>query len=507
MHSLCSVRAVENALGVTVPTNACLLRNLILAAQIIQDHVIHFYQLAALDWVDAAAALKADPAKTSQLAQSISDWPNSTTAYFTQVQQQLQALINSGQLSIFTNGYFGHPAYQLSPEADLMGVAHYLEALQFQRDFIRVHSILGGKNPHIQTLLVGGIATVLNPDDFSTVNTYWIELMRELFTNAENFVKKVYLPDVLYVAAQYPDWFKYGPGPGNFLTYGGFPVSDQIGSQREENLYFPMGLIVNNDLSKVVPLDQAKITEYVTRSWYTYPNNNEALHPFNGITDPNYTGPQPPYDLLNVDSKYSWVKAPRYDNLVMETGPLSNMLVSYVAGVPSVKQWVDTALGKLSATPAVLNSTLGRIAGRCIQAVVLTEQALVFLNELVANVQSGDTQTQDIRLWDPATWPSQAQGYALLTVPRGGLGHWVSIRNGVIDHYQVIAPSTWNASPRDAAGNPGPYEISLPGTPIADPTKPLEILRTIHSFDPCLACGVTLIDKNGREISYVKVEA
>ncbi len=499
------MRAVENALGVTVPTNARLLRNLILAAQIIQDHVIHFYHLGALDWVDPAGALKADPAKTSQLAQSISDWPNSTTAYFKKVQQQLQTLISSGQLSIFTNGYFGHPAYQLTPEANLMGVAHYLEALEFQRDFIRIHSILGGKNPHIQTLLVGGIAAVLNPDDFSTINTYWIDFLKEKFASAEAFVKSVYLPDVLYVAAQYPDWFQYGAGPGNFLTYGGFPTEDEIGSQKEAAAqFFPAGLILDNDLSKVARFDQAKIAEYVTHSWYAYPDDNEGLHPFNGITDPRYTGPTPPYELLNVENKYSWVKAPRYDNRAVETGPLANMLVSYVAGVPKVKQWVDAALGQLSANPSVLNSTLGRIAGRCIQAVVLTEQAQVFLQELIANVQSGDARTQDVRLWEPATWPAEAQGYGLLTVPRGSLGHWVSIRDGAIEHYQVITPSSWNASPRDASGQPGAYETSLPGTPIADPTKPLEILRTIHSFDPCLACGAQLIDKDGRKVSYVE---
>ncbi len=491
-----------------MPFNAVMLRNLIMASQIVQDHIIHFYHLCALDWVDPSAALKADPAKTAQLAQSISDWPNSTPAYFKQVQQQLQTLVGSGQLSIFTNGYFGHPAYQLSPEADLMAVAHYLEALEFQRDFIRIHSVLGGKNPHIQTLLVGGIATVINPDDFSTVNTWWIQMLREKFQNALDFTQKVYLPDVLYVAAQYPDWFNYGAGPGNFLTAGGLPTGAEIGGQKQaEALYFPAGLIVNNDLSKVVPLDQAKVSEYVTRSWYTYPNNNDGLHPFNGITDPHYTGPRPPYDQLTVDDKYSWVKAPRYDNLVCETGPLANMLVSYVAGVPKVKQWVDAALGNLNAPPAALNSTLGRIAGRCIQALVTAEQGLAFLDQLIANVQSGDTQTQDVRLWNPSTWPAEAQGYSMINVPRGTLGHWVSIKDGIIDHYQVIAPSTWNASPRDAAGKPGPYEVSLPGTPVADPTKPLEILRTVHSFDPCLACGVTLIDTHGHEISSIKIEA
>ncbi len=474
----------------------------------VQDHIIHFYHLCALDWVDPASAMKADPNATAQLAQSISDWPKSTPAYFQQVKTQLETLINSGQLSIFTNGYFGHPAYQLSPEANLMGVAHYLEALEFQRDFIRIHSVLGGKNPHIQTLLVGGIATVINPDDFSTVNTWWLQLLRELFQSAVDFTQKVYLPDVLYVASQYPDWFQYGPGPGNFLTYGGFPTTVNVGGQIEgENRYNPPGLIINNDLTKVVPLDQAKIHEYVTRSWYEYPNNQEGLHPFNGVTDPHYTGPQPPYDQLSVDNKYSWVKAPRYDNLVFETGPLANMLVSYVAGVPRVKKWVDAALGQLGATPAVLNSTLGRIAGRVVQALVLAEQGQVWLDELIANVQSGDTQTQDTRLWDPATWPAQAQGYGLINVPRGSLGHWVSIRNGVIEHYQVITPSTWNASPRDAAGQPGPYEISLPGTPVADPNQPLEIMRTIHSFDPCLACGVHVVDTQGRKITSVTLEA
>jgi hydrogenase large subunit len=505
VHAVCSVRAVENALGIVIPPNAQLIRNLIAGAQFIQDHVIHFYHLHALDWVDIISALSADPAATSRLAQSISDWPNSSPGYFRDLQNRLTSFASGGQLGPFTNGYWGHPAYKLPPEANLMAVAHYLEALDWQREFIKVHAILGGKNPHLQTYLVGGMACPVDLNSQSAINDYSLGLLRNLFSDAEKLVKQVYLPDVLAVAPFYLDWAGLGEGVGNFLSYGEWPLSEGASGAQPPQLFLPGGVIFGRDLSQVEPVDQAKVTEYVTHSWYSYGDDQEAKHPYDGETRPNYTGPKPPYQQLSTDGKYSWIKAPRYDGKPMEVGPLSRMLVAYASGHKQVRSWVDAALGQLKAGPEVLFSTLGRIAARCIETVVLSEQMLPWTDQLAANIGNGDLRIQDNSHWDPSTWPAEARGYGLAEAPRGALGHWVQIKGGKIVHYQIVVPSTWNGSPRDASGQMGPFEASLPGTPVADPAKPLEILRTIHSFDPCMACAVHVLDTHGGELARLQV--
>ncbi|UCF19757.1 MAG: nickel-dependent hydrogenase large subunit [Gemmatimonadota bacterium] len=503
VHAIASIRAVENAIGAEPPANARLLRNLIMASQMVQDHVVHFYHLHALDWVDVVSALSADPAATSRLAQSISDWPLSSTDYFRGVKGRLQQFVERGQLGPFANAYWGHSAYRLPPEANLMAVAHYLEALDWQREFIKMHAVLGGKNPHLQSFLVGGMATPIDPDRQASLNMTSISHMRKLIRGAREFVQQVYIPDLLAVASFYKDWAGYGAGVGNYLAYGEYPEVDGANAP----LYLPSGVIRARDISAAEPFDQTKVTEYVTHSWFEYEaGDGEGLHPARGETRPNFTGPEPPYEFLNTDGKYSWLKSPRYDGLPMEVGPLSRMLVAYVSGNESVRQYVDYALGQLGVGPEALFSTLGRVAARGIETLVLAEKLENWLNELQDNMGRGQLDIHDNSKWDPASWPKDCSGAGFHEAPRGALGHWVHIVDGEIANYQCVVPSTWNAGPRDAAGQRGPYEEAVVGTPVADPEQPIEILRTVHSFDPCMACGVHVVDRHGRELVKVRAQ-
>ena len=502
VHAITSIRAVENAIGAKPPPNARLLRNLIMSSQMVQDHVIHFYHLHALDWVDITGALSADPAATSQLAESISDWPLSSPNYFRGVKERLAKFVEAGQLGPFGNAYWGHSAYRLPPEANLLAVAHYLEALDWQREFIKIHAVLGGKNPHLQSFVVGGMATPVDPDKQASINMTSINAMRKLIHQAKQFVEKVYLPDLLAVASFYKDWAGYGAGVGNYLVYGEYPEADGANAP----LYLPSGVIRGRDLANVEPLDPAKITEYVTHSWFEYGGGDgQGIHPSSGETSPNYTGPAPPYDRLDTDGKYSWLKSPRYDDQAMEVGPLSRMLVAYASGHQRVQELVNGALGHLGVGAEALFSTLGRVAARGIETVVLAEKMEGWLDELAANMGRGELAIADTSKWDPASWPKDCTGAGFHEAPRGALGHWVHIQDGAIANYQCVVPSTWNAGPRDAMGNPGPYEQALIGNPVADPEQPLEILRTVHSFDPCMACGVHVLDPSGREVVQVKV--
>jgi hydrogenase large subunit len=499
------VRAVEDALGIQIPENARLIRNIMEGIQYVQDHVIHFYHLHALDWVDVVSALDADPGQTAALAQSISDWHNSSAAYFGSVKDKLATFVQSGQLGIFDNGYWGHPAYKLPPEANLMAVAHYLEALDWQRDVIRIQAIFGAKNPHPQTYLVGGMACPVDPDSQNAINADRLGLVNQLFTKARDFVERVYIPDLLAVASFYKDWAAIGGGVGNYLAYGDFPMTESNSSDDPGDLFLPRGIILNRDLSTIHPVDQQKIAEYVTHSWFEYGDDNAALHPWDGETKPQYTGPQPPYEWLETEQKYSWIKAPRYEDAPMEVGPLARMLVAYVKGHERVKFWVDAALAKLEVGPEVLFSTLGRTAARGIETVVLAEKVTDWVNELTANLGKGDLRIHETEHWDPETWPQEAMGWGWTEAPRGALGHWVRIKDGAIANYQCIVPSTWNASPRDATGQRGAYESALLDTPVADPEQPIEILRTLHSFDPCMACAVHVTDPDRREITRIQI--
>jgi Ni,Fe-hydrogenase I large subunit len=502
VHAIASIRAVENAIGARPPSNARLLRNLIIASQCVQDHVIHFYHLHALDWVDVVSALSADPKATATLAQSISDWPLSSASYFGGVRDRLKGFVEGGRLGPFANAYWGHPAYRLPPEANLMAVAHYLEALDWQREFIKMHAVLGGKNPHLQSFLVGGMATPVDPDKQASLNAGTIAELQGLVAKARDFVTRVYIPDLVAIAGFYKDWAGHGRGVGNYMVYGDYPEDDTPSPA----LFLPSGLIRGRNLDKVEDLDPTRITEYVTHSWYEYAKGDgTALHPSAGETVPRYTGPTPPYERLDTGAKYSWLKAPRYDDEPMEVGPLARMLVAYGRGHARVRELVGGVLHTLGVGPEALFSTLGRVAARGIETQVIAEKMGDWIAALADNMSRGDLRIHDTAKWEPETWPRDCTGAGFHEAPRGALGHWVHIRDGAIANYQCIVPSTWNAGPRDAHTRRGPYEEALVGTPVADATQPLEILRTVHSFDPCMACGVHVVDPARRELAHVRV--
>jgi Ni,Fe-hydrogenase I large subunit len=504
VHAVASCRAVEDALDIKIPANANTIRNLIHGMQFVQDHVMHFYHLHALDWVDVVSALSANPADTAAIAKKISPWPNNSETYFREVQNRVKTFVSGGQLGIFTNGYWGHPAYKLPPAVNLLGVAHYLEALDWQRDVIRLHTIFGGKNPH-PNFLVGGMASAINLDGRVTINAAKLADIHDMIGRARRFVEEVYWPDLVAIAGFYREWGAIGGGTGNYLACGEFPETDV----RDLNsLYFPRGIILNKDLSKVVPYDQNQVKEFINSSWYEYAKGDTAgLHPFEGETKAKYAGPPTPWTHLQGEKKYSWMKAPRYDGKPMEVGPLARMLVAYASGHNEVREMVKAVLDTLDVGPAALFSTLGRVAARGMETVLLARRLEVWYGKLVDRIKNGDVRTFDNSKWDPAKWPAKAQGYGYLDAPRGALGHWVQIEDQKISRYQCVVPSTWNCSPRDGQGVPGPYEAALMDHhPLVDPERPIEILRTIHSFDPCMACGVHVLDATGREVTALRVQ-
>jgi len=506
VHGIASVRAVENALSYQIPANAQLIRNLMIAAQYVHDHVMHFYHLHALDWVDVVSALQADPKATSELAQSLSNYPKSSPGYFADTQKKLKDFVEAGQLGIFAKAYWGHPAYKLPPEANLMAVSHYLEALAWQRDVARLHAIFGGKNPH-PNFLVGGVPCAIDLNSDSAINAKRLSQVQEIINNMRSFVDQVYVPDTLAIAGFYKDWGMRGEGTGNFMTYGDFP---EKGMDDPASYLIPPGVILDRDLSTIHEVDMHasdQIREYVAHSWYDYDGGkNEGLHPYDGETKLNYTGPTPPYQHLDVEQSYSWLKSPRWKNRPVEVGPLARVLMLYASGHEQTKELVDMTLSKLEVPQRALFSTLGRTAARTLETKVIGDTMQIWYDNLVANIKSGDTRTFNETLWEPSSWPAQARGVGVMEAPRGGLAHWIVIRNGKIDNYQAVVPSTWNAGPRDAEGQPGPYEAALQDNhSLHDPQQPVEILRTIHSFDPCIACAVHVTDPNGEELVKVKV--
>ncbi|MFL6247887.1 MAG: nickel-dependent hydrogenase large subunit [Thermoanaerobaculia bacterium] len=499
VHALASVRAVEDALDLEIPLNAQYIRNLILIAHALHDHVVHFYQLSALDWVDVTQVLKADPAKASAIAESLSDWPENSTKQMAAVKQRVAGLVGSGQLGPFAHGYWGHPAMKLPPEVNLLAVSHYLQALEYQRYANQVVAMLGGKTPHIQNVAVGGVANAINIDSSATLNIDRLYQMKSLLDKIVSFVQNVYVPDVCAIAGMYPEWFSYGAGVTNYLSVPDLPLD---GNNTKFEL--PGGFIPNGDLSKLVPITGQKderwrraVTEDSAHAWY---KGSGGLHPWKGETEPQLTE-------WDEDKKYSWVKAPRYEGQPAQVGPLANVLVGYASGNPLMKKWTDAALAKISAiagvtaTPAMLHSTLGRHGARAIRAAVLSELAIKQWQLLTDNILKGDTT-----IYNKPEFPKGTiEGVGFHEAPRGTLSHWVVIEDGVIKNYQAVVPTTWNASPRDSSGALGPYESSLLQNPIANAEHPLEVLRTIHSFDPCMACAVHMFDPKGHNVARVKV--
>jgi hydrogenase large subunit len=505
VHGMASIRAVENALKYPIPPNAQLIRNLMIATQYIHDHVMHFYHLHALDWVDVVSALNADPKATSELAQSLSNYSKSSPGYFADMQKKLKNFVESGQLGIFAQGYWGHPAYKLPPEANLMAVAHYLEALAWQREVAKIHAIFGGKNPH-PNFLVGGVPCAIDLNSDSALNAKKLAQVHEIINLMRDFVDQVYLPDTLAIAGFYKDWGNQGEGLGNFLTYGDFPAE---GLDEPSRFLVPPGVILNRDLSTIheIDLDAAEqIQEYVAHSWYDYSVGKEqGLHPYDGETTLNYTGPTPPYQQLDVEQAYSWLKSPRWQGHAVEVGPLARVLMMYASGHAPTKELVEKTLTQLELPVMALFSTLGRTAARTLETKIIADILPTWYNNLITNIKSGDTKTFNEQFWEPATWPKQAKGVGYMEAPRGGLAHWIVIEEGRIANYQAVVPSTWNAGPRDAKGQAGAYEAALQGHTLHDTKQPLEILRTIHSFDPCIACAVHLTDIMGEEILNIKV--
>ena len=506
VHGMASIRSVEDALNYSIPHNAQLIRNLMIAAQYVHDHVMHFYHLHALDWVDVVSALKADPKATSELAQTVSPhWPNASTGYFADQQAKLKKFVDAGQLGIFAKAYWGHPAYKLPPEANLMAVSHYLEALQWQRDVVKPHTIFGGKNPH-PNFVVGGVPCAIDLNSDSAINAKRLSQVQDIIQKMRTFVDQVYVPDTLAIAGFYKDWFKQGEGLGNFMTYGDFPEKSLY---EPESCLIPRGVILNRDLSRIYPVDlnaNDQVQEFVAHSWYNYSGGQtQGLHPYQGETELNYTGPQPPYTQLDVDKAYSWLKSPRWQGKAVEVGPLARMLMLYAGNYPQAKELVDSSLKTLDLPIDALYSTMGRTAARTLETKIIADKMQGWFDSLIANIKAGDTKTFNETLWEPSSWPSLAQGVGFMEAPRGALAHWIVIENGKIANYQAVVPSTWNAGPRDVNNQAGAYEASLQGHVLHDPKQPVEILRTIHSFDPCIACAVHVTDPEGEELVKVQV--
>lgn len=510
VHGIASVRAVEDALDYKIPPNAQIIRNLMIAAQYVHDHVMHFYHLHALDWVDIVSALNADPGATATLAQQVSpSWPKSSPGYFSDVQKKVKNFVEAGQLGIFAKGYWGHPAYKLPAEANLMAVAHYLEALAWQRDVVQIHTIFGGKNPH-PNFLVGGVPSPIDLNSDSAINAKRLAQVQDVINKMMTFVDQVYVPDTLAIAGFYKDWGARGEGLGNFMCYGDLPAK---GMDDPSSYMIPAGVILNRDLSTIHPVDMNnadEIQEFVSHSWYDYEEGKaKGLHPYDGETALNYEGrggPDTPYSQLNVDDGYSWLKSPRWKGIPMEVGPLSRVLMLYASGHDQTKELVNMTLSTLDVPVDALFSTLGRTAARTLETKVMVDAMQGWYDQLITNIKSGDTKTFNEVQWDPSSWPREARGVGYMEAPRGALGHWVVIKNGVIDNYQAVVPSTWNAGPRDPKGQPGAYEAALADNhTLHDPKQPVEILRTIHSFDPCIACAVHITDPDGEEVMQVKV--
>ena len=484
-HALASTRALEdaifNASHKDIPANATYIRNLVLGQLFLHDHIVHFYHLHALDWVDVTSALQADPSKAASLANSISSRPTKAED-LRAVQDKLKAFVASGQLGPFTNAYFlgGHPAYYLEPEANLVATAHYLEALRVQVEAARGMAVFGGKNPHPQFLVAGGVTC------YDALTPERIKEFEDIYKKTAAFVRDVYIPDLLLVAGAYKDWAGIG-GTHDFMTIGDFPKAG--GERKLESRWLKPGIIYNRDLAHVQDFDPTKISEHIRHSWY---DGDKADNPYDEKTEPKFTH-------MGDKDRYSWLKAPRYDEHSTETGPLACVLVNYAKGNPDIKPLVDMVLQKLSVGPEALFSTLGRTAARGIETLAIANKMASMLEEFKDNIRSDKQIVEDLEV------PQESRGVGFVEAPRGGLSHWIRIEKGRVGNFQLVVPTTWNLGPRDANNVLGPCEEALMGTPIADPKRPVEILRTVHAFDPCIACAVHVIDGETNEVRKFKV--
>ncbi|MES9955064.1 MAG: nickel-dependent hydrogenase large subunit [Candidatus Thiodiazotropha sp. 6PLUC2] len=515
-HALTSVRAVEDALKIEIPENANSIRNIMQLTLQAHDHLVHFYHLHALDWVNPVNALKADPKATSELQQKVSPkHAKSSPGYFRDIQNRLKKFVESGQLGPFKNGYWDNPAYLLPPEADLMAVTHYLEALDFQKEIMKIRTIFGGKDPH-PNWLVGGVPCPINLDGVGSVgalNMVNLNQISSIIDSTREFIKNVYIPDILAVGQFYKGWL-YGGGLSstNVLSYGDIP--DRANDYSADNLMMPRGAILNGNLKEVHEVDLRnpdEIQEYVPHSWYNYPDGVKGLHPWDGITEPNFQlgpnskGTKTNIEQIDEDAKYSWIKAPRWRGHAMEVGPLARYIIGYAKGHEEITEQINFVLKTLDVPVTALFSTLGRTAARGLEADWAADKMRYFMDKLMANIKAGDSSTANVDNWDPETWPKEAKGVGFSEAPRGALGHWIKIKDTRIDNYQCVVPTTWNGSPRDSEGNIGAFEASLMNTKVERADQPVEILRTLHSFDPCLACSTHVMSEEGKELAKVKV--
>ncbi|MDR0488251.1 MAG: nickel-dependent hydrogenase large subunit [Propionibacteriaceae bacterium] len=528
VHAITSITAVENAIGSQPPEQALLIRDMIMASQEIQDHVIHFYHLHALDFVNVANAAKADPAAAVAFAEAIgSTWRGNTLTRMTEVRDTVQAILDSGQLSIFTGGYWGHPDYRLPPEADLMAVAHYLDALEFQRSMIRINTVFGGKNPHPH-FLVGGMACSIDQNKSETVNQVQVSNIQKWVAECLEFVETCYVPDALAVVGVYKDYFDIGASTPNYLaiglagaTYGGDP--NVVPKFPTAKMDVKPGVIFDDDFSTVHPFDHTKITESIASAWFSYEGGATALTPDLGETAPKYTGPQPPYEARTIaqddsvllasreegwDGKYTWSKEPMYDGKRMQVGPVARVILAYAQGHERMKEIVDGAVATLGISLSQMNSTAGRALARAAECLLSAEiLANSTFPKFVENLTQGDINVFDATKWEPSTWDKECSGFGMVEVARGMLSHWVTIKDKAIDRYQCVVPSTWLGGGRDGEGNMSPYEHALAGDgthPLVDPEQPLEVLRTIHSFDPCMSCAVHVLDEDGKVLQVAQ---
>ncbi len=505
-HYKAGIMAVEDALGIKAPLNAQLTRSLMNMALFLHDHVVHFYTLHGLDWCDITSALKADPAKAAKEAYLYTDLPlaageNELKA----VQKRVGDFEKQGALGPFQNAYWGHKTYRFSPEQNLIVLSHYLKLLEVQREAAKMMAVFGGKQPHPQSLTVGGITSVMDILDPSRLGEW-----KGKFDAVADFVNRAYWADLVMAGKVYanePSVTQVGCGVKNFLSFREIQVG-------EDEYLYSTGVVKNGDLNTLHEIDESLIAEEVTHSWYKYENTDKAgLHPYDGQTTPNYTGFEDGTSIgadgketksknLKLGGKYSWIKSPRYDGEPMEVGPLATVVVGLAAKNPYITPVAQKFLAQTGLPVGALFSTLGRTAARCIEAKVIVDNGLKAFNALIENLKV-DTRTCATYSIDEK---KDYKGRFIGNVPRGMLSHWVRIKDGKVQNYQAIVPSTWNGGPRDSQGKKGPYEMSLIGTKVASLTQPLEIIRHIHSFDPCIACAVHLMDTKGNEIAQYKVE-
>ena len=485
-HFRAAVTSVEDAYSLELPKNAEIIRNLMAMALFIQDHVVHFYHLHSLDFVDVTSALSADAKKTSKEALKYSDEPfkNSHTHYEATL-TKLSKFVKAGKLGPFANGYWGHKGYKLSPEQNLIIISHYLEALKFQTNISKAVAIFGGKTPHPQSIVVGGVTSVADMLNPQRLNDYLF-----IIKEAKEFIDRAYLPDTKLLACVYRDDIKAGIGRanGNFMSVGGYEFDDKR--------LFNDGVIYNHDFDNIEDFDENKISEEIDRAWYTdEPKDNTIKY-----TDLNEDGS---LKTSKNDDKYSWIKAPRYDGNVMETGPLARVFISYKKENKLIKSFVDEFLEDTNLELIDLSTTIGRNAARSIETSYVCEYIFKLVSRLIQNIKYYDTDT-----WvkfDFDTLKKDTKGRAFLEVPRGTLSHFINIKDKKIENFSVIAPTTWNATPKNLDGVRGAYEEALVGLKIEDTSKPLEVLRVLHSFDPCLACAVHVIDANKKELSRYNI--